>query len=60
MVDEGQSTGGCFGGQEEDVRRSFEAGFSTHLTKPATREAVVEAIAAATMMRPPKNDTNAQ
>ncbi|MEN6451416.1 MAG: PAS domain-containing protein, partial [Thermoguttaceae bacterium] len=33
-------------GQEEDVRRSYEAGFATHLTKPASREAVVEAIAA--------------
>jgi two-component system CheB/CheR fusion protein len=35
-------------GQEEDVRRSYEAGFATHLTKPASREAVVEAIAAVT------------
>ena len=32
-------------GQEEDIRRSREAGFTAHLTKPASREAVVEAIA---------------
>lgn len=36
-------------GQEEDVRRSYEAGFATHLTKPASREAVVEAVAAVTV-----------
>ncbi len=35
-------------GQEEDLRRSYEAGFAAHLTKPASREAVVEAIAAVT------------
>jgi len=35
-------------GQEEDIQRSREAGFATHLTKPASREAVVEAIAAVT------------
>ena len=35
-------------GQEEDIRRSHEAGFSAHLTKPASREAVVEAIASVT------------
>ena len=34
-------------GQEEDIQRSREAGFAAHLTKPASREAVVEAIAAA-------------
>jgi two-component system CheB/CheR fusion protein len=35
-------------GQEEDIRRSREAGFAIHLTKPASREAVLEAIAFAT------------
>ena len=35
-------------GQEEDIRRSYEAGFAVHLTKPASREAVVEAVASAT------------
>lgn len=34
-------------GQEEDIQRSREAGFAAHLTKPASREAVVAAIAAA-------------
>jgi len=33
-------------GQAEDVQRSYEAGFAVHLTKPASREAVIEAIAA--------------
>jgi signal transduction histidine kinase/ActR/RegA family two-component response regulator len=32
-------------GQEEDIRRSRQAGFAAHLIKPASREAVVEAIA---------------
>ena len=32
-------------GQEEDIRRSYEAGFAAHLTKPASREALVEAVA---------------
>lgn len=32
-------------GQEEDLRRSREAGFAAHLTKPASREAVTETIA---------------
>jgi PAS domain S-box-containing protein len=32
-------------GQAEDIRRSFEMGFSNHLTKPVSREAVIEAIA---------------
>jgi two-component system CheB/CheR fusion protein len=32
-------------GQEEDVRRSRQAGFAAHLIKPASREAVVETIA---------------
>jgi two-component system CheB/CheR fusion protein len=35
-------------GQEEDIRRSYEAGFAAHLTKPASREALVEAIASVT------------
>jgi two-component system CheB/CheR fusion protein len=38
-------------GQEEDIRRSHEAGFAAHLTKPASREAVVEAIATVTQGR---------
>ena len=32
-------------GQEDDIQRSLESGFATHLTKPASREAVVEAVA---------------
>ena len=36
-------------GQEEDTRRSREAGFAAHLTKPASREALLEAVTAATM-----------
>ena len=32
-------------GQEDDIQRSREAGFAAHLTKPASREAVVEAVA---------------
>jgi two-component system, chemotaxis family, CheB/CheR fusion protein len=35
-------------GQEEDIRQSHEAGFAAHLTKPASREAVIEAIASVT------------
>ena len=35
-------------GQTDDIQRSREAGFAAHLTKPASREAVVEAIASAT------------
>ena len=35
-------------GQEEDIQRSREAGFAAHLTKPASRELLVEAIAAVT------------
>lgn len=31
-------------GQEDDIRRSREAGFDIHLTKPASREAMLEAI----------------
>jgi CheY-like chemotaxis protein len=33
-------------GREDDIRRSYEAGFAAHLTKPASREAVVEIVAA--------------
>ena len=32
-------------GQEVDIQRSREAGFAAHLTKPASREAVLEAVA---------------
>ena len=35
-------------GQEDDIRRSQQAGFAVHLTKPASREAVIEAIASVT------------
>lgn len=35
-------------GQPEDIRQSHEAGFAVHLTKPASREAIVEAVASAT------------
>jgi signal transduction histidine kinase len=31
-------------GQREDVQRSRDAGFAAHLTKPASREAVIEAL----------------
>jgi len=40
-------------GQENDVQRSREAGFAAHLTKPASREAVVKAVASATAQQPP-------
>jgi two-component system, chemotaxis family, CheB/CheR fusion protein len=42
-------------GQEEDIQRSREAGFAAHLTKPASREAVVEAIASVTAREIPTN-----
>ena len=42
-------------GQEEDIQRSHEAGFAAHLTKPASREAVVEAIASVTAREMPTN-----
>jgi CheY-like chemotaxis protein len=32
-------------GQEEDIRRSYEAGFAAHLTKPASREGLLETVA---------------
>ncbi|NLT67493.1 MAG: PAS domain S-box protein [Acidobacteria bacterium] len=32
-------------GQEDDIRRSYSAGFAVHLTKPASRERLIEAIA---------------
>ena len=35
-------------GQGEDLERSREAGFAAHLTKPASRRAVLEAVAAIT------------
>jgi two-component system CheB/CheR fusion protein len=35
-------------GQEEDIQRSYEAGFVAHLTKPASRESLVETVAAVT------------
>jgi len=35
-------------GQEEDIQRSREAGFAAHVTKPASREAVLAAVAAVT------------
>ena len=38
-------------GQGEDIQRSREAGFAAHLTKPASRKAVVEAVAAASQAR---------
>jgi two-component system, chemotaxis family, CheB/CheR fusion protein len=39
-------------GQEEDIRRSKEAGFAAHLTKPATPDRLVEEIAAVVSGRP--------
>ena len=38
-------------GQEDDIERSREAGFVTHLTKPASRKCLVESIAS--VMMPP-------
>jgi signal transduction histidine kinase len=38
-------------GQEEDMRRSKEAGFSAHLIKPADADALIETIAA--LVQPP-------
>jgi CheY-like chemotaxis protein len=35
-------------GQEDDIQRSYQAGFAAHLTKPASREAVMEAVASVT------------
>ena len=35
-------------GQSEDIQRSREAGFAAHLTKPASRHAVIEAVASVT------------
>ncbi len=43
-------------GQEEDVRRSREAGFASHLIKPASRDAVIEAIAAVREPQQPKGN----
>lgn len=39
-------------GQEEDIRHSRDAGFATHLTKPASRERLLEAVAAVTAAAP--------
>ena len=39
-------------GQEEDIQRSRQAGFAAHLTKPASRELVARAVAAATASAP--------
>ena len=39
-------------GREEDIQRSREAGFAAHLTKPASREAVIETVAAVTAGTP--------
>jgi CheY-like chemotaxis protein/HPt (histidine-containing phosphotransfer) domain-containing protein len=44
-------------GQEDDIQRSRKAGFAAHLTKPASREAVIEAVAAATAGQPATNAT---
>lgn len=35
-------------GQDEDIRNSHEAGFADHLTKPASRERLLEAVTSAT------------
>jgi PAS domain S-box-containing protein len=35
-------------GQEEDIQLSYQSGFAVHLTKPASREAVLEAVASVT------------
>ena len=40
-------------GQEEDIRRSYEAGFAAHLTKPGSPEALAEAIALVVGCGPP-------
>ena len=36
-------------GQEDDIQRSRQVGFAAHLTKPASRETVVEAVASVTL-----------
>lgn len=38
-------------GQEDDIQRSREAGFVAHLTKPASREAIHQAVASASSRR---------
>jgi two-component system CheB/CheR fusion protein len=35
-------------GQEDDIRRSYAAGFAAHLTKPASRESVEAAVSSVT------------
>ena len=37
-------------GMDDDLRRSCEAGFATHLTKPASPKAIAEAIASVMAM----------
>ena len=39
-------------GSEEDIGRSCEAGFVAHLTKPSSREALLEAVATAVAGKP--------
>ena len=39
-------------GREDDIQRSQEAGFAAHLTKPASREAVVKAVASVAAGQP--------
>jgi len=39
-------------GQAEDIQRSLDAGFAAHLTKPASRESVIEAVASAAVGQP--------
>ena len=47
-------------GQGEDIQRSREAGFAAHLTKPASRRAVMEAVALVTGAEAPdSNQRNA-
>jgi len=36
-------------GQGDDIQRSREAGFAAYLTKPASRKAVIEAVASVTI-----------
>ncbi len=43
-------------GQEDDVRRSYAVGFVAHLTKPASREAIVRAVASFAGRLPVRSD----
>ena len=47
-------------GQDEDIQRSHEAGFVVHLTKPASAEALVEAIASAAGGEAPTANSDVQ